>query len=123
MSQARHFADVADRNDRLRTEEGVAPLVEALVREGALASRRVLEIGCGTGRILELIGKEAAARSGVDPSPEMIEVARRKLGADVDCEARRVDDMEFEAGVERAARELPVRVQTSLDWTIIVGER
>jgi hypothetical protein len=34
-----------------------------------------------------------------------------------------IDDAEFEAGVERAERELPLRVQASLDWTILVGER
>jgi SAM-dependent methyltransferase len=96
MSQPTHFADVADRYDDLRSEEGVAPLVDVLLREGDLAGARVLEIGCGTGRVLNLVGGHAAALTGVDASPEMIEVARRKLGADVGLSIASAEDLPFE---------------------------
>src|SRR5215212_5537219 len=57
----------------------------ALVREADLAGRRVLDAGCGTGRLLA----ELAQRYDVDPvridrSPEMIREARQLLGADAE---------------------------------------
>ena len=51
------------------------------MREGDLTGRRVLEVGCGTGRFLAALAGRAKAW-GVDPSPEMLEVARgRAQGA------------------------------------------
>jgi SAM-dependent methyltransferase len=48
-----------------------------LIREGDLAGRRVLDIGCGTGRFLAQLA-EVAKAWGVDASPEMLEVARER---------------------------------------------
>jgi ubiquinone/menaquinone biosynthesis C-methylase UbiE len=48
------------------------------VREGDLTGRRVLEVGCGTGRFLEALAGRAKAW-GVDPSPEMLDVARSRI--------------------------------------------
>jgi SAM-dependent methyltransferase len=48
-----------------------------LIREGDLAGRRVLDIGCGTGRFLAQLA-EIAKAWGVDRSPEMLEVARSR---------------------------------------------
>jgi SAM-dependent methyltransferase len=55
-------------------------VAEALIREGDLAGRRVLDVGCGTGRFLAQLS-EVAKAWGVDPSPEMLEVARTRAGA------------------------------------------
>src|SRR5262245_29395849 len=44
--------------------------------------RRVLEIGCGTGLILERIAREARSASGIDLSPGMLQTARAR-GLDV----------------------------------------
>jgi ubiquinone/menaquinone biosynthesis C-methylase UbiE len=52
----------------------------ALIREGDLAGRRVLDIGCGTGRFLAQLA-EVAKAWGVDASPEMLEVARGRANA------------------------------------------
>jgi ubiquinone/menaquinone biosynthesis C-methylase UbiE len=56
-------------------------VAETLIREADLAGRRVLDIGCGTGRFLAQLAVVAKAW-GVDASPEMLEVARtRAAGA------------------------------------------
>lgn len=40
---------------------------------------RLVDIGTGTGRMIELFGTEAASALGVDRSPEMLRLARSKL--------------------------------------------
>jgi ubiquinone/menaquinone biosynthesis C-methylase UbiE len=64
--------------DRLRPyDANWREVADLLVREGDLAGRRVLDIGCGTGRFLAQLAKVAKAW-GVDASPEMLEVARER---------------------------------------------
>jgi ArsR family transcriptional regulator len=41
---------------------------------------RVLDIGTGTGRVLELLGPRAAMGLGIDASPQMLALARSRLG-------------------------------------------
>jgi ubiquinone/menaquinone biosynthesis C-methylase UbiE len=53
-------------------------LVEAATRAGV---GRLLDIGTGTGRILELLAGAAVSATGVDRSPEMLRLARGKLAA------------------------------------------
>lgn len=63
---------------------------------------RVLDLGTGTGRILELLGDRADSGIGIDSSQEMLALARTRLDkAGLDhCQARYGDlyDMAFEAG-------------------------
>ena len=40
----------------------------------------VLEIGCGTGSLLEMLADQGAKVTGIDTAPGMIEVAQRRLG-------------------------------------------
>src|SRR5919198_3691529 len=64
--------------DELRpADENWREVYEALVREGDLAGRRVLDIGCGTGRFAAALSERAKVW-GVDQSPEMLEVARTR---------------------------------------------
>jgi len=49
------------------------------VREGDLAGRRVLDIGCGTGRASEALAARGSRVWGVEPEPEMAELARRRV--------------------------------------------
>jgi ubiquinone/menaquinone biosynthesis C-methylase UbiE len=50
-----------------------------MIREADLTGRRVLDIGCGTGRFLAQLAPLAKAW-GVDASPEMLDVARARSG-------------------------------------------
>jgi ubiquinone/menaquinone biosynthesis C-methylase UbiE len=85
VSQLDHFERVAARYDELRSPPGLTILHDILVEEGDLAGKRVLDIGCGTGAALSVLAREFGCTvAGVDPSPGMLAVARRKLpGADI----------------------------------------
>lgn len=52
---------------------------------------RLLDIGTGTGRMLELLAPKALSAIGIDRSPEMLRIARGKLGAMAGCEVRQAD--------------------------------
>jgi SAM-dependent methyltransferase len=80
VSQTEHFDAVAERYDALRVPPGLTILHDTLVREGDLAGRRVLDIGCGTGAALAILEQQFQCTvSGVDPSVGMLAQARRKL--------------------------------------------
>jgi SAM-dependent methyltransferase len=49
------------------------------VREGDLAGRRVLDIGCGTGRAAEALVERGSRVWGVEPEPEMAALARERV--------------------------------------------
>jgi SAM-dependent methyltransferase len=79
------------------------------VREGDLTGRRVLEVGCGTGRFLAALAGRAKAW-GVDPSPEMLEVARGRVH-DAGLKLGSAEELPFKDGwFERAAMWLVVHL-------------
>src|SRR5918994_6041335 len=77
------FARLAATYDRLRpVDERWLETVDRMVELGDLRGRRVLDVGCGTGRLAIVLAERHAAKVwGVDPSAEMLEVARRKQPA------------------------------------------
>jgi ubiquinone/menaquinone biosynthesis C-methylase UbiE/DNA-binding transcriptional ArsR family regulator len=77
------FAANAGEWDLLRQLGGERASVEAaLVSAAARPSvGRLLDIGTGTGRILELLASAADTATGIDRSPEMLRMARGKLAA------------------------------------------
>jgi ubiquinone/menaquinone biosynthesis C-methylase UbiE len=73
-----HFDAIATRYDALRGQL-FEPVLELLVREADLAGRRVLDLGCGTGRFAAaLADRHRCMVAGVDPSPAMLAVARAR---------------------------------------------
>ena len=77
----RYFASHAADWDELRSLHIAETEVEAAVAR-ALGGRPVgelIDIGTGTGRMLELFGRAARRALGVDRSPEMLRLARVKL--------------------------------------------
>ena len=87
-------------------------LFDALVREGDLRGRRVLEVGCGTGRLAAALTERENCRVwAVDRSPEMLEVARRRTGADVGLRRAEAEALPFRAGwFERVVMRLVVHL-------------
>ncbi|MBS2966765.1 class I SAM-dependent methyltransferase [Actinocrinis puniceicyclus] len=47
---------------------------------GDVAGRRILDVGCGAGPLLESLRERGAVVTGIDPSIKMLELARRRLG-------------------------------------------
>ena len=75
------FDDVAEAYDEVRPGYPLE-LVDAAMERGALhAGSRVLEIGSGTGKLTELLARRGLAIDAVEPGRNMIEVARKRLGA------------------------------------------
>lgn len=60
-----------------------ATTLERLAHAHGLAGRRLLEVGCGTGNLLQPMLERGYDVTGADLSPGMLEIARRKLGPGV----------------------------------------
>jgi ubiquinone/menaquinone biosynthesis C-methylase UbiE/DNA-binding transcriptional ArsR family regulator len=94
---ARYFAEHAGEWDQLRSlhvaESDVETVMQAILATAPLG--HVLDIGTGTGRMIEVFAKDAARFTAIDNNTEMLRVARAKLsGAIVHAEvASRVEIM------------------------------
>jgi SAM-dependent methyltransferase len=100
------FARLATNYDRVRpVDANWWEVFELAVGEGDLRGRRVLDCGCGTGRLARALAESAGARvSGIDPEPEMLRVARSNVPVTVDLRAGRAEELPFADGsFERAA--------------------
>jgi ubiquinone/menaquinone biosynthesis C-methylase UbiE len=77
----RYFASHARDWDELRSLHIAESEVEAAIARalGGKPVGRLVDIGTGTGRMIELFGPGAAHALGVDRSPEMLRLARVKL--------------------------------------------
>jgi len=57
---------------------------------------KVLEVGCGTGTNLALFAEAGCEDAGVDLSPSMLDIAKKKLGDRADLRLGDASDMPFE---------------------------
>lgn len=98
------FGPLAKSYDRLRpADSNWWQLFELLVAEGDLAGRRVLDIGCGTGRLAVALAERGARVWGVDPSEDMLRQARAAGGRSVGLRQGRAEALPFkDAWFERA---------------------
>jgi len=80
-SAARYFAEHAEEWDAIRSlhvpESAVEHRIVEMLTDAAIG--RMVDIGTGTGRMIELIGAQAVSALGIDRSPEMLRLARVKL--------------------------------------------
>lgn len=77
----RYFAQHAAHWDAIRSLHVAESEVEAAMA-AALSDRpigRLVDVGTGTGRVIELFGAAAQSSIGIDRSPEMLRLARVKL--------------------------------------------
>jgi ubiquinone/menaquinone biosynthesis C-methylase UbiE len=92
----RYFASHADNWDALRSLHVAESEVEAAIARalGEEPYGRLVDIGTGTGRMIELFGPKADGALGIDRSPEMLRLARVKLTeAGLDSTELRQGDM------------------------------
>ena len=77
----RYFAGHAEQWDAIRSLHVADSAVETRLR-ALLGDHigRLVDIGTGTGRMIELLGGSATRATGIDRSPEMLRLARAKLG-------------------------------------------
>jgi demethylmenaquinone methyltransferase/2-methoxy-6-polyprenyl-1,4-benzoquinol methylase/ArsR family transcriptional regulator len=78
---ARYFATHAANWDELRAMHVPEERVEEAVRNAVAASpiHALLDLGTGTGRMLELLAPGAAKAVGIDSSPQMLSLARVRI--------------------------------------------
>ena len=78
---ARYFAAHAANWDELRALHIPEERVEAAIADlvGSAPLNAILDLGTGTGRMLELLAPLASRAVGVDQSPQMLAVARARL--------------------------------------------
>jgi SAM-dependent methyltransferase len=102
----RDFDPLAARYDELRPlDENWWRLFDRLVEAGDVRGRRVLDLGCGTGRLAAALAERCDCTvTGVDASAEMLAVARERLPADVTLVRGSAEALPFaDASFERAA--------------------
>jgi SAM-dependent methyltransferase len=69
---------------------------DALVRLGELRGKRVLDVGCGTGALAAALAETAAAKVwGVEPSAEMLAVAKARVPVGVGLKRGRAEELPF----------------------------
>jgi SAM-dependent methyltransferase len=82
-----------------------------LVEEGDLLGRRVLDVGCGTGRLALALAERGARVWGVDPSEEMLAQARANTVGKVALKRAAAEALPFKSGwFERALFRLVVHL-------------
>jgi ubiquinone/menaquinone biosynthesis C-methylase UbiE len=69
-----------------------------LLEEGGLAGRRVLDAGCGTGRLASALAERGARVWGIDPSEEMLAEAKANTGGKVALKRASAEALPFKDG-------------------------
>lgn len=81
------------------------------MEEGDLRGRRVLDVGCGTGRLAAALVERGAKVWGVEPSAEMLAQARAAVGPQVGLKQGTAEALPFkDAWFERAVLRLVVHL-------------
>lgn len=96
----RIFDDVAAEYDAVRPSYP-AELIETAIQTGALDGRsRVLEIGCGTGKLTELLVARGLRVRAVEPGANLVAAARKRIGPtdSVQFDIGRFEDAELPEG-------------------------
>jgi len=84
-ARARDWADVQ--------EDMVLPLFQGVLeRSGITAGTRLLDVGCGAGRFVQLAAQRGAVVSGLDAAPGFVSLARERV-PDADVRVGEMEDL------------------------------
>jgi SAM-dependent methyltransferase len=83
-AHGRVFDEVAAEYDEFRRGYPAELVDVAMERGGLAAGSRVLEVGCGTGKLTERLVGRGLRIDAVDPGAAMLDMARRRLGSSDD---------------------------------------
>ncbi len=100
------FSRLAATYDEVRpVDENWWEVYELVERAADLRGRRVLDVGCGTGRLSVALAERSAAKVwGIDASPEMLAVAKAKAPRGAAFKEARAESLPFKDGwFERVA--------------------
>jgi SAM-dependent methyltransferase len=106
------FGSLASSYDRLRpADDAWHELLAVLVEEGDLTGRRLLDVGCGTGRVTLALAELGCRAWGIDPSADMLREARTRAGRRAAFKEGRAESLPFCDGwFERAVLRLVVHL-------------
>jgi ubiquinone/menaquinone biosynthesis C-methylase UbiE len=91
------FGRLAAEYDRVRpVDDNWREVYDIVVRAGDLHGRRVLDCGCGTGRLSKALAESEASKVwGVDPEPKMLRVAEQNVPPSVGLKSGRAEQLPF----------------------------
>jgi SAM-dependent methyltransferase len=89
------FDAIAAEYDRVRPSYPAALVDAACDRARLSRGSRVLEIGCGTGQLTEMLVARGLAVDAVDPGAQMIDIARRRVGGAAQFHVGRFEDVDL----------------------------
>ena len=113
MTSSPDFGRLAPVYDELRpADANWWELFALLVAEGDLRGRRVLDVGCGTGRLAAALAERESCKVwGVDRSAEMLEVARARVPEGVGLKQGIAEELPFKNGwFERSVTQLSLHL-------------
>jgi len=96
MTQYTNFSNVYDLFMDNIPYEGWADKIEHILKENGISEGLVLDLGCGTGTMTELLAKRGYDMIGVDASEDMLAEAREKMEDNLDILYLCQDIREFE---------------------------
>jgi len=93
----REYSRIASRYDIRWKFYIEASIQQTLTRIHLAPEDRVLDVGCGTGVLLESLARASpqAQLTGVDLSGDMLKIARRRLGSGVDLQVATAESLPF----------------------------
>ena len=97
----RFFDSIAEDWEKLKKEIIGAVNLNRLILEAVPVSGTIVDMGCGTGDLLEPLKKKARYLIGVDKSPRMLDQARRRFaldGANVDLRIGELEHLPLREG-------------------------
>src|SRR4051812_39412924 len=77
---------------------GEARYVQSLLRRHGVGAGAIIELGCGTGKHAEQLARLGFSVHGLDLSPSMVAIARKRTPADL------ASQLQFDVGDARSAR-------------------